>query len=156
MMSSSVSGEGHSPPALYKKDDCQTRSHRFHVSHLPYLAAGSATDINEQFDPPSPWLPCSHFFTWGSPSPLTLADWEARRRPPPPPGIQILSISCSFRENLAKFYVGDLLKSWRPPQGNSGPVTGYIYWQERGWPSAERLFLLNLCFGHSPLYGTSI
>ena len=26
--------------------------------------------------------------------------------PPPPPGTQILSISCSFRENLAKWYVG--------------------------------------------------
>ena len=34
------------------------------------------------------------------------------RPPPPPPGVQILSISCSFRENLAKSYVG------APPPGS--------------------------------------
>ena len=36
----------------------------------------------------------------------------------PPPGVQILSISCSFWENLAKSYVGaPPLKSWRPLLG---------------------------------------
>ena len=28
-----------------EKDGCQRRPHRFHVSRLPYLAAGSATGI---------------------------------------------------------------------------------------------------------------
>ena len=36
----------------------------------------------------------------------------------PPPGVQILSISCSFWENWAKLYVGALpLGSWRPLLG---------------------------------------
>ena len=36
----------------------------------------------------------------------------------PPPGVQILSISCSFWENLAKSYVGaPPLGSWRPLLG---------------------------------------
>ena len=34
-----------------------------------------------------------------------------------PPGVQILSISCSFWENLAKSYVGAPLGSWRPLLG---------------------------------------
>ena len=34
---------------------------------------------------------------------------------PPPPGTPILSISCSFRENLAKSHVGAPLGSWHPP-----------------------------------------
>ena len=32
----------------------------------------------------------------------------------PPPGVQILSISCSFWEILAKLYVGGPPGSWRP------------------------------------------
>ena len=44
-----------------------------------------------------------------------------------PPGVQILSISCSFWENLAKSYVGappgELVP---PPQGNPGPATAFI------------------------------
>ena len=39
------------------------------------------------------------------------------RAPPPPPGVQILSISCSFWENLANSYVGAPLGSWRPLPG---------------------------------------
>ena len=35
----------------------------------------------------------------------------------PPPGAQILSISCSFWENLAKSYVGAPPGSWRPLLG---------------------------------------
>ena len=35
----------------------------------------------------------------------------------PPLGVQILSISCSFWENLAKSYVGAPLESWRPLLG---------------------------------------
>ena len=35
----------------------------------------------------------------------------------PPPGVQILSISCSFWENLAKSYVGAPLGSWLPLLG---------------------------------------
>ena len=38
-------------------------------------------------------------------------------RAPLPPGVQILSISCSFWENLAKSYVGAPPKSWRPLLG---------------------------------------
>ena len=34
-----------------------------------------------------------------------------------PPGAQILSISCSFGENLAKSFVGAPLGSWRPHLG---------------------------------------
>ena len=37
--------------------------------------------------------------------------------PPPPPGAQILSISCSFREKLAKSYVGGP----PPPRGVGAP-----------------------------------
>ena len=37
---------------------------------------------------------------------------------PPPPGVQILSISCSFWENLAKSYVGAL------PWGVGAPSSG--------------------------------
>ena len=37
--------------------------------------------------------------------------------PPPPPGVQILSISCSFWEISAKSYVGAPLGSWRPLLG---------------------------------------
>ena len=39
---------------------------------------------------------------------------------PPPLGTQILSISCSFRENLAKSYVG------APPPGELVPPPGEI------------------------------
>ena len=44
---------------------------------------------------------------------------------PPPPGVQILSISCSFWEILAKLYVGapppgELAP---PPRGNPGSAT---------------------------------
>ena len=51
----------------------------------------------------------------------------ARDAPPPPPGAQILSISCSFWENLAKSYVGapppgELAP---PPRGNPGSATAY-------------------------------
>ena len=49
----------------------------------------------------------------------------ARDACPPPPGGQILSISCSFWEILAKSYVGapppeELAP---PPRGNPGPAT---------------------------------
>ena len=37
--------------------------------------------------------------------------------PPPPPGVQILSISCSFWEILTNSYVGAPLGSWRPLLG---------------------------------------
>ena len=40
------------------------------------------------------------------------------------PRAQILSISYSFWENLAKSYVGAPLGSWRPPpRGNPGSAT---------------------------------
>ena len=40
----------------------------------------------------------------------------------PPPGVQILSISCSFWENSAKLYVGASL----PPLGSWRPLLGEI------------------------------
>ena len=43
----------------------------------------------------------------------------------PPPGVQILSISCSFWENLAKSYVGAPPGELAPPpRGNPGSATG--------------------------------
>ena len=44
--------EGIAPPPgpvkiSHKKDACQGRQHRFHVSCLPYPAAGSATDYKD-------------------------------------------------------------------------------------------------------------
>ena len=45
----------------------------------------------------------------------------------PPPGVQILSISCSFWEILAKSYVGAPPGELAPPpRGNPGSATGYI------------------------------
>ena len=42
----------------------------------------------------------------------------------PPPGVQILSISCSFWENLAKSYVGAPPGELAPPpRGNPGSAT---------------------------------
>ena len=38
---------------------------------------------------------------------------------PPPPGVQILSISCSFWENLAKSYVGAPWRVGAPSSGKS-------------------------------------
>ena len=49
------------------------------------------------------------------------------RAPPPPRGVQILSISCSFWENLAKSYVGAPPGELAPPpRGNPGSATAYI------------------------------
>ena len=39
-----------------------------------------------------------------------------------PPPVQILSISCSFGENFAKWYVGAPLGSWRPLLGSWRPL----------------------------------
>ena len=46
-----------------------------------------------------------------------VADLHSKILDAPPPGVQILSISCSFWENLAKSYVGAPLESWRPLLG---------------------------------------
>ena len=44
---------------------------------------------------------------------------------PPPLGVQILSISCSFWEILAKSYVGAPAGELAPPpRGNPGSATG--------------------------------
>ena len=56
----------------------------------------------------------------------SLADLRAGARDahPPPPGAQILSISCSFWENLAKSYVGTPPGELAPPPlGNPGSAT---------------------------------
>ena len=58
--------------------------------------------------PPASWIrPCSK----------SVADLRGAQGMRPPLGIQILSISCSFWENLAKSYVGARLGSWRPLLG---------------------------------------
>ena len=47
--------------------------------------------------------------------------WGARDvcPPPPPPGAQILSISCSFRENLENHMLAPLMELAPPPPGKS-------------------------------------
>ena len=55
---------------------------------------------------------------------ISVADLGgAQGAPPPPLGAQILSISCSFRENLAKSYVG---APPPPPPGELAPLPGEI------------------------------
>ena len=50
-----------------------------------------------------------------------------RRGRVPPLGVQILSISCSFWEILAKSYVGDPPGELAPPlRGNPGSATGHF------------------------------
>ena len=44
-----------------------------------------------------------------------------------PLGVQILSLSCSFWENLAKSYVGAPWRVGAPPPGNPGSATGEKY-----------------------------
>ena len=46
-----------------------------------------------------------------------MADLRGARGTRAPPGVQILSISCSFWGNLAKSYVGAPPGSWRPLLG---------------------------------------
>ena len=60
---------------------------------------------------------------------LSVTDLGGARNAPPPLGVQILSISCSFWENLAKWYVG--APPWElapPPRGNPGFATVYTWW----------------------------
>ena len=45
---------------------------------------------------------------------VPVADLREGARDVYPSGVQILSIPCSFWENLAKSYVGAPLGSWRP------------------------------------------
>ena len=88
-------------------------------------------------------------------------------RPPPPPGVQILSISCSFWEILAKSYVGAPQGVGHPPRGNPGSATEvivkenlFVVWnknnQKHSGHSREEstlgyfanfFLLLNLCMG---------
>ena len=56
---------------------------------------------------------------------IPVADLRGARGTRAPPGVQILSISCSFWEILAKSYVGAPPGSWRPPRGNPGSATAY-------------------------------
>ena len=59
--------------------------------------------------------------------PYVVADLHSKildARPLPPPGAQILSISCSFWEFLAKSYVGAPRELEPPPRGNPGSATG--------------------------------
>ena len=51
---------------------------------------------------------------------IALADLGGTRGAPPPTDAQVLSISCSFQENLAKPYVG-------LPGGNPGSATEMIF-----------------------------
>ena len=58
---------------------------------------------------------------------------------PPPPRVQILSISCSFWENLTKSYVGPP-EGWRPPRGYPASATA------RGTPLDPSLILVMAIF----------
>ena len=51
---------------------------------------------------------------------------EGRRGRAPPLGVQILSISCSFWEILAKSYVAPPGELAPPPRGNPGSATGVL------------------------------
>ena len=52
-----------------------------------------------------------------------VADLRGARGTRVPLGVQILSISCSFWENLAKSYVGTPPGVGAPPRGNPGSAT---------------------------------
>ena len=60
--------------------------------------------------------------------PLSLADLRGGARGMRAPGVQILLISCSFWENLAKSYVGAPLPGGLapPPRRNPGSATGSV------------------------------
>ena len=55
-----------------------------------------------------------------------VADLRGARGMRAPLGVQILSISCSFWENLAKSYVVAPWGVGAPPRGNPGSATGII------------------------------
>ena len=59
---------------------------------------------------------------------LSVADLHSKILDAPPlPGVQILSISCSFWKNLAKSYVGAPPGELAPPpRGNHGSATDYF------------------------------
>ena len=59
---------------------------------------------------------------------IAVADLHSKILDAPPPGVQILSISCSFWENLAKSYVGASPESWRPLLGEilDPPLNRYV------------------------------
>ena len=59
---------------------------------------------------------------------ISVADLGGRRgrTPPPPLGTQILLISCSFRENVAKSYVGAPPGELAPPLENPGSAAEYV------------------------------
>ena len=59
-----------------------------------------------------------------------------------PPGVQILSISCSFWENLAKSYVGAKWGVGTPPQGNPGSATLFTARKQ----SCEKVHVMFYCF----------
>ena len=66
-----------------------------------------------------------------------------------PPGVQILSISCSFWENLAKSYVGG--PPWElatPPRGNPGSATGTICFTSELQLNHHVLRFIHIIFGY--------
>ena len=62
-----------------------------------------------------------------SESVVTLGRSKGTRGTCTPIGVQILSISCSFWEKLAKSYVGAPWRVAPPPPGNPGSATGDNY-----------------------------
>ena len=56
--------------------------------------------------------------------PLSVADLGGAQGTRDPLGTQILSISCSFLENLAKLYVGAPPGELAPPWENPGSAAG--------------------------------
>ena len=70
----------------------------------------------KNMEPHSTWLPWSPNLQLKIKM-LPVADLHSKILDTPPLGVQILSISCSFWENLAKSYVGAPPESWRPLLG---------------------------------------
>ena len=85
-----------------------------------------------------------------------MADLRGRRgRAPPPLGVQILSISCSFWEILAKSYVGAPPGELAPPaRGNPGSATELIVFY-RSSQAGDRVFTVRTTSGAYAQYATS-
>ena len=112
------------------------------VEHLFHLLSNSCTQTRLSYDSPPYWIVAivpllitrrdnkeistTYYLLHGSHQfwTFSVADLRGARRPPM--GVQILSISCSFWEILAKSYVGAPTGELAPlPRGNPGSATAF-------------------------------